>query len=136
MFLPSFNSILTFYSYRDPKNLETFSVYQKSADWLLGDNFDQNDVNEAILRVFQGVDAPVTPGSRGMRHFLSGVSDEMFANHRLALKNVTVADIKAAFSDIELMGTVRCHLQDVLAIVNDRSRSLALLFAYKEVGLV
>jgi len=86
----------TFYSYRDPKNLETFSVYQKSADWLLGDNFDQNDVNEAILRVFQGVDAPVTPGSRGMRHFLSGVSDEMFANHRLALKNVTVADIKAA----------------------------------------
>ena len=84
----------TFYSYRDPKNLETFSVYEKSADWALGDNFDQGDVNEAILRVFQSVDAPVTPGHRGMRHFLTGVSDQMFSEHRLRLKSVTVADVK------------------------------------------
>ena len=84
----------TFYSYRDPKNLETFSVYSRSADFALGDNFDQNDVNEAILRVFQSVDAPVTPGARGMRHFLTGISDQMFAEHRVALKNVTTADVK------------------------------------------
>ena len=86
---------LSFYSYRDPKNLETFSVYERSAQWLLGENFDQGDVNEAILRVFQGVDAPVTPGYRGMREFLTGVTDQMFADHRLALKNVKVADVKA-----------------------------------------
>merc|ERR1719219_2474028 len=86
---------LTFYSYRDPKNLETFSVYDRSALWLLEDNFDQSDVNEAILRVFQGVDSPVTPGYRGMREFLTGVTDQMFADHRLALKNVKVTDVKA-----------------------------------------
>ena len=86
---------LTFYSYRDPKNLETFSVYERSAQWLLEENFDQSDVNEAILRVFQGVDAPVTPGYRGMREFLTGVTDQMFADHRIALKNVEVADVKA-----------------------------------------
>ena len=59
------------------------------------ENFDQSDVNEAILRVFQGVDAPVTPGYRGMREFLTGVTDQMFADHRIALKNVEVADVKA-----------------------------------------
>ena len=85
---------LTFYSYRDPRNLETFSVYERSASWLLEDNFHQGDVNEAILRVFQGLDAPVTPGYRGMREFLTGVTEQMFADHRLAVKAVRVADIK------------------------------------------
>ena len=85
----------TFYSYRDPKNLETFSVYERSADWVLGDNFDQGDVNEAILRVFQSVDAPVTPGHRGMRTLLSGISDETFAEHRLRLKAVTREDVRS-----------------------------------------
>ena len=85
----------TFYSYRDPKNLETFSVYERSADWVIEDNFDQSDVNEAILRVFQGVDAPVTPGHRGMRPLLTGVTDETFAEHRLRLKAVTKEDVRA-----------------------------------------
>ena len=84
----------TFYSYRDPKNLETFSVYRKSGEWALENNFDQKDVDEAILRVFQSLDAPQTPGVKGLRYFLSGISDEMFANHRVSVKNVKVQDLK------------------------------------------
>merc|ERR1712106_810147 len=30
----------TYYSYRDPKNLETFSVYRKSGEWALKNNFE------------------------------------------------------------------------------------------------
>jgi len=89
----------TYYSYRDPKNLETFTVYSKSVDWALADNFDQADVNEAILRVFQSVDSPVTPNSRGTREFLSGVSDQTFAEHRMALKGVKVQDVKRVVNE-------------------------------------
>ena len=43
----------TYYSYRDPNSLDTFSVFNQSADWVLGDNFGQAEVEEAVLRVFQ-----------------------------------------------------------------------------------
>ena len=42
----------------------------------------------------QGVDAPVAPGHKGMRFFLSGISDEDFALHRSRLRSVTLADLK------------------------------------------
>merc|ERR1719210_2757408 len=85
----------TYYSYRDPNSLDTFSVFNQSADWVLGDNFGQAEVEEAVLRVFQGVDAPVAPGHKGMRFFLSGISDEDFALHRSRLRSVTLSDLKA-----------------------------------------
>jgi len=84
----------TFYSYRDPKNLETFSVYRKSGEWALENNIEQKDVDEAILRVFQSLDAPITAGHKGLRYFLSGISDEVFANHRVSIKDVKVQDLK------------------------------------------
>lgn len=84
----------TFYSYRDPKNLETFSVYRKSGEWALENNYEQKDVDEAILRVFQSLDAPITPGYKGLRYFLSGISDDVFASHRVSIKDVKVADLK------------------------------------------
>lgn len=84
----------TFYSYRDPKNLETFSVYRRSGEWALEDNFNQTDVDEAILRVFQKLDEPIAPGYRGLRFFLSGITDNDFSQHRLRIKQVKTGDLK------------------------------------------
>jgi len=84
----------TYYSYRDPNNLETFSVYNASTDWVLGEAVGQAEVDEALLRVFQGVDAPVAPGYRGLRPFLSGITDADFAEHRSRLRAVKVTDVK------------------------------------------
>jgi Zn-dependent M16 (insulinase) family peptidase len=69
-------------------------LISRSTDWALGDNFSQGDVEEAVLRVFQGVDAPVAPGYRGLRPFLSGIADSDLALHRDQLRAVTVADLK------------------------------------------
>merc|ERR1712080_357498 len=85
----------TYYSYSDPNNLETFSVYRRSTDWVLGDNFTERDVEEAVLRVFQSLDSPVAPGYRGLRYFLSGITDDDFAQHRLRVKEVKMNDLKA-----------------------------------------
>ena len=70
-------------------------------------------MDEALLRVFQGVDAPVAPGYRGLRPFLSGrkyqdktnpefkfkqilpgITDADFAEHRSRLRAVTVTDVR------------------------------------------
>lgn len=58
------------------------------------DNYSQADVEEAILRVFQTLDAPVAPGYRGLRYFLSGITDEEFAQHRVGVLETKVADMK------------------------------------------
>jgi Zn-dependent M16 (insulinase) family peptidase len=86
----------TFYSYRDPKNLETFSVYRESGEWAVENNITDQDVEEGQLRVFQKLDEPTTPGSRGIRNFLSAVDDQTFAEHRLRVKAVKKEDVVRA----------------------------------------
>lgn len=96
----------SFYSYRDPKNLETFTVYRNSGEWVLGDNFTDQDVDEAILRVFQKLDEPVAPGYRGLRYFLSGTTDSDFAQQRLRVRGVTKNDLQAAAEKYLVNSTV------------------------------
>ncbi len=56
-------------------------------------SFNERDIVEAKLGVFQSVDSPVLPGSRGLGQFLSGISDEMFLEHRRRLRDVTREDL-------------------------------------------
>ncbi|XP_067935446.1 presequence protease, mitochondrial-like [Watersipora subatra] len=86
---------MSFYSYRDPNSLKTIEIMNKSADWISKGEFDQRNVDEAIVSTFQKVDSPVAPGSRGLGHFLGGVTDEMKQQHRNRLLAVTVEQIKA-----------------------------------------
>jgi len=84
---------LTYYSYRDPKNIETFTVYRRAGEWAAERNFTEKDVEEGQLRVFQKLDEPVTPGHRGLRDFLSGIDDQMFREHRIRIKSVVGDDL-------------------------------------------
>lgn len=36
-----------------------------------------NDLDEAKLTVFQGIDAPISPGSKGLTFFKTGITPEM-----------------------------------------------------------
>ncbi|RXG58423.1 Presequence protease, mitochondrial [Armadillidium vulgare] len=79
----------SFYSYRDPNSTLTLKTFDDAVDWVLTGEFTQQDINEAKLGVFQNVDAPVSPGERGMRQFLNHISDDMFSQQRLAILNAT-----------------------------------------------
>ena len=88
------SGVLSFYSYRDPNREKTLEAFEASHGWLSeGSNFSQTDIDEAKLGVFQKIDEPVVPGSRGMREFLSDVDYETFNEHRRRLKAVTKEDI-------------------------------------------
>ncbi|XP_049632256.1 presequence protease, mitochondrial isoform X1 [Suncus etruscus] len=81
--------IFTLYSYRDPHSIETLQSFAKAVDWAKAGRFSQQDIEEAKLSVFSAVDAPVAPSSKGMDHFLYGLSDAMKQLHREQLFAVT-----------------------------------------------
>lgn len=82
-----------FYSYRDPKNLETFTCYRRAVEWASSGSYEDQYVEEAKLGVFQQLDNPDQPGYRGLRYFLSGIDDNTFKEHRIRVKQVTKADL-------------------------------------------
>jgi len=51
---------------------------------MKGGHTDES-IKEATLRVFQYIDAPTQPSSKGMRYFLNHISDEQVAKHRQQL---------------------------------------------------
>ncbi|XP_063237499.1 presequence protease, mitochondrial [Bacillus rossius redtenbacheri] len=85
--------VFSFFSYRDPHSCSTLDAFDAAPDWVSADRFTEQDVREAKLGVFQQVDAPVAPGSRGMLAFLQGVDDELLQRHRAALMAVRREDL-------------------------------------------
>ena len=88
------SGIFSFYSYRDPRFRETLDIFDRSASWVKEHVIADRDLDEAKLGVFQRLDAPVVPGDRGMREFLSGIDADAFESHRNALKAVTAEDLE------------------------------------------
>ena len=85
------NGTFTFYSYRDPHSLGTFSLYQQAAKWAVGANYSQAEVERAVLQVVQ---AAVSPASVGQRLFLTGVTNQLQAQHRSRLLAVRKEDLQ------------------------------------------
>lgn len=54
-----------FYAYRDPNIASTLKAFEDAVEIIAGGNFDDSDVEEALLEVIQDMDSPVAPGSRG-----------------------------------------------------------------------
>ncbi|PSN47444.1 Presequence protease [Blattella germanica] len=87
------SGVLNFYSYRDPNSTATFDVFNETSNWVKGNSFLDQDIEEAKLGVFQTIDAPIPPGSKGMNKFLHGIDDLLLQMHRTALMSVSRDDI-------------------------------------------
>lgn len=81
------DGVLSFYSYRDPRSVETLDVFDGSVKFMREamDKITDQDVFEAKLRVFQEVDAPVPPSHKGCDEFLVRLTPDMLQRHRAAL---------------------------------------------------
>ncbi|KAG0183072.1 Mitochondrial presequence protease [Apophysomyces sp. BC1021] len=88
------NGLFSFYSYRDPRTLETLDTYSAAVDWVQQRTFTDQEITEAKLSIFQGVDAPQNVSEEGMLQFVNGISDEMRQWRREGFLNVTQDDIK------------------------------------------
>ncbi|KAI9668284.1 MAG: Mitochondrial presequence protease [Bathelium mastoideum] len=71
------NGVFGYYSYRDPNPQNTVRVMRDAGAWARDREWTAQDLEEAKLSVFQGVDAPESVSQEGMVRFLSGVDEEM-----------------------------------------------------------
>lgn len=55
------NGVFRFYSYRDPRLVETFSDFDKAVQWLHRGDVTQAQVDEGILSVISSLDKPLSP---------------------------------------------------------------------------
>jgi Zn-dependent M16 (insulinase) family peptidase len=83
----------SFYSYRDPRSMETLEVYDNSINWASQGTFTEADVAEAKMSLFQQMDKPVAPGSRGVQFSISKLTDEQRQVHRNQILTSTKSDL-------------------------------------------
>lgn len=82
------------YSYRDPNPQNTLSIMQDAGRWARDRVWTEQDLEEAKLSVFQGVDAPESVSEEGMTKFLSGVDEDMEQRKREQLLDVRKEDVR------------------------------------------
>ena len=82
-----------FYSYRDPNSLATVDAFRRSIEWVRGGGFEESDVEEALLSLFSGIDAPTPPSSKGLNQFITGITTAERQEYRERLLAVKKADV-------------------------------------------
>jgi Zn-dependent M16 (insulinase) family peptidase len=91
------SAVFRFYSYRDPRLLETLDDFQASLQWLLREQHDPRQVEEAILGVVSQIDKPGSPAGQAKRAFydaLFGRSPEFIRESRKRVLAVGLDDLR------------------------------------------
>jgi len=86
-----------FFSYRDPRLVETLDDFDASIRWLLESQHEQLALEEAILSVMASLDKPGSPAGEAKRDFHERLFKRT-AEHRKALRagivNTTLDDLR------------------------------------------
>ena len=86
-----------FYSYRDPRLAETLDDFDRAIDWLLGEEHEPRQLEEAILGFIGQLDKPSSPAGEAKDAFhnqLHGRTPEQRQRFRQRLLQVTLDDLK------------------------------------------
>ena len=88
------SGLFGYYSYRDPNPQNTLKIIRDAGRWARDKEWTDQNIEEAKLSVFQGVDAPESVSQEGMTRFLSGVDEGMEQTKREQLLDVKKEDIR------------------------------------------
>ncbi len=86
-----------FFSYRDPRLVDTLEDFDASVRWLLETSHEALALEEAILSVISGLDKPGSPAGEAKRHFhecLFARTDEHRRLFRAGIVNTTLEDLR------------------------------------------
>ena len=87
-----------FYSYRDPRLIETLEDYKRSIDWMLESKHEYRALEEAILGVISSLDKPSSPSGTAKQAFyneLFGRGKEQRANFRQKILEVNIEQLQS-----------------------------------------
>ncbi|KAI4146892.1 MAG: hypothetical protein LQ340_005766 [Diploschistes diacapsis] len=88
------SGVFGFYSYRDPNPQNTMKIVLDAGRWAREREWSEQDIEEAKLSVFQGLDAPESVSQEGMTRFLSGVDEDMEQLMRERLLDVNKEQVR------------------------------------------
>ena len=86
-----------FYSYRDPRLVETLQDFDLAVTWMLDTRHDYRALEEAILGVIGSMDKPSSPAGEAKQHFhnrLFGRSHETREKFRQRILAVSLEDLR------------------------------------------
>lgn len=86
-----------FYSYRDPRLSDTLDDFRRSIDWMLSNNHEYSQLEEAILGVISSLDKPASPAGTAKHAFhneLFGRGKEERAAFRRQVLEVSIDQLK------------------------------------------
>ncbi|MBT3437911.1 MAG: peptidase M16 [Oceanospirillaceae bacterium] len=63
------NACFRFYSYRDPRSVETFADFTAAVDWVLSEELSQRHLEEAVLGVIGSLDKPGSPAGEALQAY-------------------------------------------------------------------
>lgn len=118
------DNTLTFYSYRDPNVLETLEAFDRGTEWVKRGEFTDNHLEEAKLQLFSDLDSPVAPSRKGLRHFMSGITDEMAQTRRDRVFKTTRDDVIKACHEY-LIGTSAQPVESAITVFGSDQTDLA-----------
>ncbi|MBS0623583.1 MAG: insulinase family protein [Verrucomicrobia bacterium] len=84
------------YAYRDPNLNSTIHAFEEAIENVCAGEFDDEDLEEAKLGLFQELDAPLAPASRGMTTFSrlrGGRTPQLRKDFRDRLRNMTAQQV-------------------------------------------
>lgn len=79
-----------FFSYRDPRNIETLADFDASVEWLLNSRADAHALEEAILSVISSLDKPVSPAGEVKTAFYNTLYNRTL-DHKRQLREAIIS---------------------------------------------
>ncbi|HQT26101.1 MAG TPA: insulinase family protein, partial [Burkholderiales bacterium] len=93
------NAAFRFFSYRDPRLVETLDDFDRAVEWLLTEKHEWRELEEAILGVIGSLDKPGSPSGEAKQAFhnaLFGRTAEQRQRFRERVLKVTIEDLVEA----------------------------------------
>ena len=85
-----------FYSYRDPRTVDTLADFDRSIEWLVGERHEARELDEAVLNVISGIDKPGSPAGEARNAWqaeLFGRTAEWRREFRRRVLDVSLEDL-------------------------------------------
>ena len=83
-------------SFRDPNPLNSLKIMHDAGLWARDTKWNDRDMEEAKITLFQRVDAPENINEEGMIKFTHGIDQEMTQRRRNQVLDVTSSDVREA----------------------------------------
>lgn len=91
-----------FFSYRDPRLLDTLTDFDRAVEWVVDANHSDNQLEEAILGVIASMDKPSSPAGEAKQAFYNHLFDRSL-EHRMEFRKrvlaTTEADLRRVAAD-------------------------------------